>query len=236
MADLRQFRQIYFKTGVVSRAAGSVYAENDGTKVIVAVYGPRPIQGSSEFSATGQLRCDFKLTSFGVASTDRWTAPHEPEDRDAKAARDLYLAEASSLMEQALTPSVRLDMYPKALVEVHALVLQSDGAELAISISAASLALADANVELFDLVAASSVVMNPERGLVLDPSAEMEEQAESSLLVGYMPSLDETTQLVQRGRSTPESLQEGIELCLDGCLKLHQLMRSTLLNPQPTQN
>lgn len=49
-----------FKTGVVSRAAGSVYAENMGTKVMVAVYGPRPMN-TSEFSATGQLKCDFKV-------------------------------------------------------------------------------------------------------------------------------------------------------------------------------
>ena len=49
-----------FKTGVVSRAAGSCYAENAGTKVTVAVYGPRQMP-TSEFCALGKLKCDFKV-------------------------------------------------------------------------------------------------------------------------------------------------------------------------------
>lgn len=223
--DRMQFRQIYFKTGVVSRAAGSVYAENMGTKVMVAVYGPRPMN-TSEFSATGQLKCDFKVAPFGEASVDRWK-PAE-EDRDAKAARELQLQEAATMIEQALKPSVRLECYPKAMIEVHALVLQSDGAELGITISAASLALADARVELFDLVPACSVVRDDE-GLILDPTAEQEEASDASLLVGYMPSLDETTQLVHHGKTTGEMLQQGVNLGLDGCLKLHQLMKTTLI-------
>jgi len=50
------------KTGVVSQAAGSAYAESQGTKVMCAVYGPRQISGSeAEFSTVGKLRCDYSV-------------------------------------------------------------------------------------------------------------------------------------------------------------------------------
>eukprot|EP00656_Telonema_subtile_P001084 TRINITY_DN10518_c0_g1_i1.p1 TRINITY_DN10518_c0_g1~~TRINITY_DN10518_c0_g1_i1.p1 ORF type:complete len:245 (-),score=65.89 TRINITY_DN10518_c0_g1_i1:278-1012(-) len=220
------FRQIYFKTGVVSRAAGSAYAENAGTKVIVAVYGPRQMP-TSEFSALGKLKCDFKVAPFGsTTAPNRWTA--EEEDRDARSLRELQCQEAASLLEQALEPSIRLELYPKSLIEVHALVLQSDGSALAITTTAASLALADAGVELFDMVAACSVAHDQE-GLVLDPTAAEERAADASVLLGYMPSLDETTQMMQQGKCSQEALQQGVELGLDGCSKIHGLMRSTLL-------
>ena len=50
------------KTGVISQASGSAYAENAGTKVICAVYGPRQLSGSDlEFSPVGKLRCEYKV-------------------------------------------------------------------------------------------------------------------------------------------------------------------------------
>lgn len=228
MADNRsQFRQIYFKTGVVSRAAGSCYAENAGTKVTVAIYGPRQMP-TSEFCALGKLKCDFKTTPFGSATApSRWTA--EEEDRDAKAAREQQLQDAATLIEQALEPSVRLESYPKSIIEVHVLCLQADGGAVPIAITCASLALADAGVELFDLVAACGVAHN-DQGPILDPTCTEESTAKSLLMLGVMPSLNETTQLVQRGCAQMDQVQQDVELALDGCAKLHGLMRETLLN------
>ena len=51
-----------------------------------------------------------------------------------------------------------LDAFPKATLDVWALVLQAGGSELAVAVTAAAAALADAGVEMRDLVAACSVV------------------------------------------------------------------------------
>jgi exosome complex component MTR3 len=61
---------------------------------------------------------------------------------------------------QALTPAVRLDLLPKSSIDVYVNVLENDGTSstLAAAISAASVALADAGIEMYDQVAASSIV------------------------------------------------------------------------------
>lgn len=66
--------------------------------------------------------------------------------------------EYSSMMQTALEAAVQLSSFPKAVVDVYCLVLEAGGAELAVAITAASLALADAGIEMRDLVTACSVV------------------------------------------------------------------------------
>lgn len=53
---------------------------------------------------------------------------------------------------------MRLQTFPKANVDIYALVLESGGADLAVCISAAGMALADAGIEMEDMVSACSVV------------------------------------------------------------------------------
>lgn len=65
---------------------------------------------------------------------------------------------AAQALQQALEASVQLDKFPKAVFYVSAMVLEAGGADLAVLITAASVALADAGVELYDLVPAVQVV------------------------------------------------------------------------------
>jgi exosome complex component MTR3 len=62
------------------------------------------------------------------------------------------------LMVQALEVSVMLEKYPKSVIDCYILVLESDGGALSASITCASMALANAGIEMYDLVAASSAV------------------------------------------------------------------------------
>ena len=57
-----------------------------------------------------------------------------------------------------LEAAVLLHTFPKSNVDVYCLILESAGSDLAVCISAASLALADAGIEMTDLVSACSVV------------------------------------------------------------------------------
>ena len=53
---------------------------------------------------------------------------------------------------------MRRASFPKASVDIYCVVLEADGGELAVATTAAALALADAGIELCDLVAACSLV------------------------------------------------------------------------------
>lgn len=139
--------------------------------------------------------------------------------------------ECSTLMQQALEVSVMLDKFPKSTVDIYALVLESDGGfsflcisekigELSAAITCASMALADAGIECFDLVSSCSVVnSNKERNIltrkgmlsknvILDPTFEEEKQQSGSVTIAFMPSLNEVTQLYQSGEIDLEKTQE----------------------------
>ena len=64
----------------------------------------------------------------------------------------------SGQMLAALEAAVLAHTFPKSNVDVYCLVLESGGSDLAVCVSAASLALADAGVEMSDLVSACRVV------------------------------------------------------------------------------
>lgn len=74
------------------------------------------------------------------------------------AQQNAYEKELAQQLGTALTPAVQLSSFPKSVVEVCCMVLESGGSDLAVSTCAAALALADAGIEMLDLVAACSVV------------------------------------------------------------------------------
>ena len=75
--------------------------------------------------------------------------------------QSLQEKELAAQLDTALTPSVQRHTFPKSVVDICCMVLESGGSDLAVAICAASLALADAGIQLYDLVAACSVVSNP---------------------------------------------------------------------------
>ncbi|KAJ6365681.1 hypothetical protein OIU76_030453 [Salix suchowensis] len=130
-----------FRTGAVNSAAGSAYAESGKTKVIVSVFGPKESKKAMMYSDTGRLNCNVTYTTF--ATTVRG---HGSENK-----------EFSTMLHNALEGAIVLESFPKTTVDVFALVLESGGSDLPVVISCASLALADAGITMYDLVAGASV-------------------------------------------------------------------------------
>jgi len=214
-----EFRPIYMKIGVISQANGSAYMEMRNTKVLCGIYGPRQT-GKSEFSEKGKIQCDFKFASFARQGENRAFPPDNEEK------------ERSLLMTEALEVAVMTEKFPKAVVDVFLLVLQEDGDALSAAITCASLALADAGIEMFDLVPCFSLGFSRTE-IILDPTANEEDkigecEIRAKLLIAYMPSMNEVTQIHHIGEIEYSKMQEGIELCLDACTKVYMMMRSTL--------
>lgn len=66
--------------------------------------------------------------------------------------------ELASMVHSALIGVVMLETFPKAVVDIHVTVLESDGSLGSVVIQAASLALIDAGIEVRDVVSACTVV------------------------------------------------------------------------------
>uniref|UniRef100_A0A5B6YGV0 Putative exosome complex component MTR3 isoform X1 n=1 Tax=Davidia involucrata TaxID=16924 RepID=A0A5B6YGV0_DAVIN len=207
----QQCRPAFLRTGAVNAASGSAYAEFGNTKVIVSVFGPRESKKAMMYSDIGRLNCNVSYTTFAT--------PVRGQGSDNK--------EFSSMLHKALEGAIILDTFPKTTVDVFALVLESGGSDLPVVISCASLALADAGIMMYDLVASVSVSCLG-KNLVIDPISEEESYQDGSLMITCMPSRNEVTQLTVTGEWSTPKIHEAMELCLDACSKLGKIMRSCL--------
>jgi len=221
--DAVHFRQIFMKTGMISQASGSAYLEMNNTKVICGVYGPKQSPTLQEFSKKGKLFCDFKYATFAGEGGRKGFVPN-PEEK-----------ECSMLMLQALEVAVCLDRFPKSVVEVFVLVIQNDGGALSAAITCASLALSDAGIEMYDLVTACQASMMATGVLVLDPMMGEEKEQKGSVVLARMPSLNELTMILMVGQMDLAPVTESVELCIDGCDKLHAIMRDVLIESALSQ-
>ncbi|KAM0952981.1 putative ribosomal protein S5 domain 2-type [Dioscorea sansibarensis] len=213
-SDARGFNQCrpaFLRTGAGNAASGSAYAEFGTTKVIVSVFGPRESKKAMMYSDIGRLNCNVSFTTFST--------PIRGQGLDNK--------EYSSMLHKALEGAIILESFPKTTVDVFALVLESGGSDLPVIITCASLALADAGIMMYDLVSSVSVSCFG-KNLVIDPTAEEEAFQDGSFMVTYMPSRKEVTQLTLTGEWSTAKINEAMELCLDACLKLADVMRSCL--------
>ncbi|XP_040110076.1 exosome complex component MTR3 [Oryx dammah] len=141
--------------------------------------------------------------------------------------RELALA-----LQEALEPAVRLGRYPRAQLEVSALLLEDGGSALAAALTAAALALADAGVEMYDLVVGCGLsrAPAPAPAWLLDPTLLEEERAAASLTVALMPVLNQVAGLLGSGEGGPtESWAEAVRLGLEGCQRLYPVLQQCLV-------
>ncbi|KAG0253274.1 hypothetical protein DFQ27_007505 [Actinomortierella ambigua] len=234
-------RPIYLKTGLINQANGSAYIELERTKIACGVYGPRQKKASqlSSFSGKGTLNCEFKFATFSCQKRRHHI-------------RDAQERELSQVLSQALAPAVRLELFPKSVVDVYVTVLENDGlaACLAAAITCASVALAHAGIEMLDLVAAcsGSYMTVPRNALGqpqtdatttaagasrdeiwMDADLEEEKHEDGSIVLAYMPSLNQVTHVLQNGRAEGAVISQSVESCIEACNKIYAVMQHSLL-------
>lgn len=181
----------------------------------------RPGRGGRRGPAAlrGRLLCDFRRAPF--SGRRRRAPPGGGEERE------LALA-----LQEALEPAVRLGRYPRAQLEVSALLLEDGGSALAAALTAAALALADAGVEMYDLVVGCGLsrAPAPAPAWLLDPTLLEEERASAGLTVALMPVLNQVAGVLGSGEGGPtESWAEAVRLGLEGCQRLYPVLQQCLV-------
>ncbi|XP_051830595.1 exosome complex component MTR3 [Antechinus flavipes] len=226
--DPARLRPVYARAGLLSQAKGSAYLEAGRTKVLCAVSGPRPAEGERSGAAAagagGRLVCDFRRAPF---SGPRRRRPGGAGAGGGTEERELALA-----MQEALEPAVRLGRYPRAQLEVSALLLEDGGSALAAALTAASLALADAGVEMYDVVVGCALSRGPgpDAAWLLDPTRREEERAAAGITVALLPVLNQVAGLLGSGEAgEAESWAAAVRLGLEGCQRLYPVLQQCLL-------
>ncbi|MBS7247419.1 MAG: exosome complex exonuclease Rrp41 [Candidatus Jordarchaeales archaeon] len=212
----RELRPIKLEVGVLSRADGSAYIEQGNNKILVAVYGPRELHPKHLARPdTAILQCVYRMATFSV----------EERKNPAPSRRELEL---SKVIKGALAPAIFLKNFPRSTIDVYIQVLQADGGTRCASITAASLALADAGVPMRDLVTACAVgKVNGQ--LVLDPNDVEDKLGEADMPVAVMPRKRFITLLQMDGRMTKEEFIEAYKMAIDGCMEIYKLQRQALI-------
>ena len=214
--DIVDMRPHSMKVGVLPQADGSAYIEMGNNKIIVAAYGPREMH-PKHLSLPDRLRvrAEYRLATFSV-NERKSPAPKRRE------------IELSKMIQEALEPSIFVEKFPRSSIDLFILVLDADGGTRAASITAASLALADAGIPLRGLV--SAVAAGKVGGkIVLDLSDEEDKYGQGDLPVAIINQNKEITLLQADGQFTVDEVKQGIELAMKGCDQLYQMQRQVLL-------
>jgi exosome complex component RRP41 len=210
-----ELRPIKIEVGVLSNADGSAYIEQGKNKILAAVYGPRELH-PKHLSLPDRmvLRCRYHMAPFSVQER-KSPAPSRRE------------VELSKVIREAIEPAVFIEYYPRTAIDVFVEVLQADGGTRCASITAASLALADAGIPMRDLVVACSSG-KVDDVIVLDLMDLEDKEGLADVPVAYMPNLNVITLLQMDGILTVEEFEKAVNLAIEGCKKIYALQKEAL--------
>ncbi|GAA6063117.1 hypothetical protein JCM10212_002639 [Sporobolomyces blumeae] len=216
-----QVRPIFLQPGLVTEAAGSAYIEAGRTKLICAVYGPKPTALSAAFNPKAKLNVEVKFAPF--ASGVRRFVP----------GKDTEASTLAATLHQSLLPSIVLESLPKSQLDLFVTILESDGwdGDVSMATTAASVALAEAGIQLHGLVVGICAASHPAFAStpLLDPTRSEALSATSFFSVALMPALGTVTNLRLIGNAEEAELADIMTQCHSISASLHGVARQALL-------
>lgn len=212
-----ELRQIKIEVGVLSNADGSAFIQQGKNKILAAVYGPREMHPKHlALPDRTVLRCRYHMAPFSV----------QERKSPAPSRREIEL---SKVIREALEPSIFLEYYPRTAIDLFIEVLQADGGTRCASITAASLALANAGIPMRDLVSACAAG-KADNTIVLDLMDVEDKMGKADVPVALMPNLNVITLLQMDGILTLEEFEKAVNLALEGCKKIYTMQKEVLKN------
>jgi exosome complex component RRP41 len=213
--EFNKLRPIKLEIGILDNANGSAYIEQGKNKILAGVYGPKEVHPKHlAKSDRAVLRCRYHMAPFSVQER-KSPAPSRRE------------VEISKVIKEALEPAIFVEYYPRTSIELFIEVLQADGGTRCASLTAASLALADAGIPMRDLVVACAAG-KVDGHLVLDLNDVEDKEGEADLPLALIPSLDAVTLLQMDGEVTLEEFEQLVNMAVEGCKQIHKLQKEAL--------
>ena len=216
---LDETRPIEAKVGIIKRADGSAMFKIGNTWAYAAVYGPRNLHPKFlQDPQRGILRCSYNMMPF--SSSGERVRPGG--SRRSK--------EISLVTEKALLPVLDLEEFPNSVVDVFIELPQTEAGSRCAGICAASMALADAGLNMKDLVCAVYVGKVSDKLLIdLDYSEESyPEGAVADIPIAYMPNSGKFSLLQMDGEVSKEELMKVLEMGKKACLKIYGIQKKAL--------
>ena len=212
---LDEIRDMKIEAGVIPNANGSCRLKIGGTEVLAAVYGPKEVVPKHRtIGDKAYLKCYYDMASFATKERNR-----PGPSRRSK--------EISLVMTGALAPSIMLEKYPKTEIDVLTIVSNANAGTRCAAISAAAVALADAGLEMRDIVA-SVATGRIDGKIALDLSNVEDNHGEADLPISIMPQTQEITHLQMDGDLSSAEFKEALRLAIKGCMDINKKQKAAL--------
>src|SRR3989344_5387522 len=204
-----ELRSMKAKVGVIPRADGSAMFQTGKTIAYAAVYGPRDLHPKFvQNLSTGILRVNYNMMPF---------SGHGERVRPGGSRRS---KEINMVMQNALLPVLNLTEYPNAVIDVFVEFPQTDAGTRCAAICAASMALADAGLEMKDLVSAVAAGRVEDK-IVLDLNYFEDSHEDGvDIPIAMMPNSGMITLLQMDGELSSELLKEAMNKAKEACMKI----------------
>lgn len=210
-----ELRPLKLEIGILPNADGSAYIEHGKNKILAAVYGPKEAHPKHmALQDRTLLKCRYHMAPFSVQER-KSPAPSRRE------------VELSKVIRECFEPTVFVEYYPRTMIDVFIEVLQADGGTRCASITAASLAIADAGIPLRDLVVACAAG-KVEDTVVLDLMDTEDKVGAADVPVAFMPNLNAVTLLQMDGVLAPEEFETAVNMAVEGCKKIYLMQKEAL--------
>jgi len=201
--------------GTLKNADGSAYIEWGKNKIMAAVYGPKEVHPKHQVLPDRALvRTRYHMAPFSV----------DERKNPAPSRREI---EISKVIREALEPAIIVEDYPRTAIEVWVEVLQSDGGSRVAGITAASMALADAGINMRDLVVGCSCGL-VDGHVVADLDDTEDKEGSGDMPVAIMPNLNQVTLLQVDGIYSREQFQKAFELAIQKGKEVYSMQREAL--------
>ena len=210
-----QLRPYRIRAGILRNADGSAEIKLGKNWIVVGVYGPK--EHFPKFEALQDRAILFCRYHMAPYSTTERKSP-KPSRREI---------ELSKVIRSALEQAVILERFPEMSIDVYIEVLQAEGSTRVASITAASVALAEAGIPMRDMVVGCSAGKVNGR-IVLDVGEEEDKEGEADLPIAIMPNLKRVVLLQMDGKLTHEEFKEAFEMALKGALELYEEQKRAL--------
>ena len=212
-----ELREVSIKAGIIKNADGSAIIEFGKNKIIAAVFGPKEVHPKHMMrNDRAIIKCRYHMMPF---STDTRKNP-------SLSRREI---EISKVIREAIEPAVIMEDYPRTAIDVYVEILQSDGGSRCAAINAASVALADAGINMRDLITACAAG-KAEGKIILDVDDIEDKTGEADMPISILPNLGTITLFQLDGCLSEEEFKQALDLATNGCKKLYELQKNALMN------
>ncbi|NOX71137.1 MAG: exosome complex exonuclease Rrp41 [Candidatus Micrarchaeota archaeon] len=212
-----EMREVKMEVGIIKNANGSAKVQIGKTIAFAAVYGPREMHPKHlQDNEKAVLTCTYMMAPF---STTERVRPG-PSRRSQ---------EISLVTRAALESVINLKDYPKTAIDLYIIITQANAGTRTAGINAASLALADAGIQMTDLITSIAGGKIGDE-YVVDLTGDEEKTTACDLPIAYLPRSKKVTLLQLDGDLTKTDIKNILKLNIKACEKLYEIQVKALKN------